>query len=164
MAVTGVNDTKLFSNKQPGGMFAVQDVAECPGKVFYVGSNITGASDSAGYGASPDAPYATIDYGVSACTASRGDTVFVLPYHTETVATAAALDFDIAGIKVIGLGHGDSRPKVQLTAQASTVEFNADDMWIENIIFEGTFTNGVTAGLDIKTGCDDLMIKNSLFL
>jgi hypothetical protein len=30
----------------------------------------------------------------------------------------------------------------------------------KNLIFEGAFATGVTVGLDIKAGCDDLMLKN----
>ena len=152
--------TALFSRKTPGGLWAVEDQSLTTGNRYFVGSTVTGATDSASYGDSPDAPFKTIDYAVGRCTASNGDVIYVMPGHVETVATASALDFDVAGIKVIGLGWGDTRPKVQLSAQASTVEFNADDMWIQNIIFEGTYTGGVTVGLDIKTGCDDLMLKH----
>jgi hypothetical protein len=150
----------LFVNKQSGGMFTIEDMTLTTGERFYVSSTTTGATDGTGYGRSPDAPFATIDYAVGQATASQGDVIYVMPSHVEAVATAAALDFDTAGIKVIGLGWGDTRPKVQLSDTTATVEFNADDMWIENLIFEGTKTGGVTAGLDIKTGCDDLMIKN----
>ena len=131
-----------------------------PGKVWYVDSGHSKASDSTNNGRSENSPFATIDYAVGKCTASNGDVILVMPGHVETVATASALDFDVAGIKVIGLGWGDLRPKVQLSAAASTVEFNADDMWIEGIIFESTYTGGVVVGLDIKTGCDDLTIKD----
>jgi hypothetical protein len=153
-------DTKLFVRSQPGGMFSVYDAGMAPGNIFYVDSTNTAGSNGAGYGRNPDAPFATLDYAVGQCTASKGDMIIVMPGHIETVAAASGLDFDVAGIKVIGLGWGDLRPKIQLSANASTVEFNADDMWIENLIFEGTFTDGVAVGLDIKTGCDDLMIKN----
>ena len=141
-------------------MFSVYDAGMVPGDVFFVDSTSTTGLDAVGYGRNPDAPFKTLDYAVGQCTASKGDLIIVMPGHIETVAAASGLDFDVAGIKVIGLGWGDIRPKIQLSAQASTVEFNADDMWIENLIFEGTFATGVTVGLDIKTGCDDLMLKN----
>ena len=152
--------TALFSRKTPGGVWNVEDQSVSTGDRYFVGSTVSAASDAATHGLSPDMPFATLDYAVGRCTASQGDIVYVMPSHAETVATAAALDFDVAGIKVVGLGWGNTRPTVQLSANLSTVEFNADDMWIENIIFEGTFTNGVAVGLDIKTGCDDLYIKD----
>jgi len=152
--------TALFSRKTPGGVWNVEDQTMSTGDRYFVGSTVSAASDATTHGLSPDRPFATIDYAVGRCTASQGDIIYVMPGHAETVAGAAGLDFDVAGIKVIGLGWGDTRPKVSLTAQASTVEFNADDMWVENLIFEGAFATGVTVGLDIKTGCDDLMIKD----
>jgi hypothetical protein len=153
-------DTKLFVRSQPGGMFSVYDAGMVPGNVFFVDSTHASALDSVGYGRNPDAPFKTLDYAVGQCTASKGDMIIVMPGHIETVAGASGLDFDVEGIKVIGLGWGDMRPKVMLTASASTVELNADDMWIENLIFQGDFTDGVVVGLDIKTGCDDLVIKD----
>ena len=152
--------TALMSRKTPGGVWNVEDQSLSTGDRYFVGSTVTAASDATTHGASPDRPFATIDYAVGQSTASQGDIIYVMPGHVEVVASAAALDLDVAGIKVIGLGWGDSRPKVQLSANLSTVEFNADDMWVENIIFEGTFATGVAVGLDIKTGCDDLTLKN----
>ena len=152
--------TALMSRKTPGGVWNVEDQSLSTGDRFFVGSTVTASSNATTHGASPDRPFATIDYAVGQATASQGDIIYVMPGHVETVATAAALDFDVAGIKVIGLGWGDSRPKVQLTASLSAVDFNADDMWIENIIFEGAYVGGVVAGLNIVTACDDLTLKN----
>ena len=151
--------TALFSRKTPGGVWTVEDQTLTTGDRYFVSSTSSNASDATTHGLSPDYPYATIDYAVGKCTASQGDVIYVMPGHVETVASGAALDLDVAGIKVIGLGWGDTRPIVKLTATASTVEFNADDMWIENIRFLGDIAD-LVVGLDIKTGCDDLMIKN----
>lgn len=153
--------TALFSRKTPGGVWNVEDQTVSTGDRYFVGSGVTGASDATTHGLSPDRPFATIDYAVGKCTASQGDIIYVMPGHVETVATAAALDFDVAGIKVIGLGWGDNRPIVNLTATAATVEFNADDMWIENLRFKGSIAD-LVVGLDIKTGCDNLTIKNCM--
>lgn len=124
-----------------------------PRNLWFVDSAVDDTS-----GLTPETALGTINEAVDKSGAN--DTIVVMPGHSETIATAAALDFDVAGLKVVGMGWGDTRPKVQLSANLSTVEFNADDMWIENIIFESTFTGGVAEGLDIKTGCDDLMIKD----
>ena len=148
--------TALFSRKTPGGVFSIEDQSTTTGDRWFADSNNGATTNS---GTSPDDAMTTITAAKGKATANQGDIVYIMPGHVETVATAAALDFDKAGVKYIGLGWGDTRPKVQLSASASTVEFNADDMWIENLIFEGTFTGGVVVGLDIKTGCDDLMIK-----
>jgi hypothetical protein len=52
-------------------MFAIQDLSRHPGNVWFVDSTHASASDTAGFGYNPDAPFATIDYAVAACTASR---------------------------------------------------------------------------------------------
>lgn len=151
--------TALFSRRQPGGMFAIESMDITTGARWYVGSTVTGAADSVGAGRNPDTPFATLDYAIGQATANQGDIIYVMPGHAETVATAAALDFDTAGIRVVGLGWGDTKPIVSITATDATVEFNADDMWIENIRFKGAIAN-LVVGLDIKTGCDDLTFKN----
>ena len=154
--------TALFSRKTPGGVWNVEDQTMSTGDRYFVGSTVTVASDATTSGLSPDRPFATIDYAVGRCTASQGDIIYVMPGHVETVASAAALDFDVAGIKVIGLGWGDNRPIVNIgTATTATVEFNADDMWIENIRFKGVIAD-LAVGLDVKTGCDNLTFKNCM--
>lgn len=101
--------TALFSRTQPGGLFAIQDVPQHPGDIYFVHSG-TG-TDAAGYGANPDAPVATLDYAMGLCTASQGDVIYVLPGHAETISTVAlSPTFDKAGVTVICLGEGENRP------------------------------------------------------
>lgn len=152
--------TALMSRKTPGGVWNVEDQSLSTGDRYFVGSTVTASSDATTHGASPDRPFATIDYAIGQATASQGDIIYVMPGHAEAVASAAALDFDVAGIKVIGLGWGATRPIVSIgTLTSATVEFNADDMWVENIQFLGTIAD-LVVGLDIKTGCDNLTFKN----
>ena len=65
--------TALFSRKQSGGVFTVDDLSEHGGDIWFVDSGHAQASDSAGYGQNPDAPTATIDYAIGLATASNGD-------------------------------------------------------------------------------------------
>ncbi len=150
-----MSKSAITSRHIPGGVFHFEDQSLSTGDRWYVHH-----SGSTTGGTNPDDPLATLDAAVNKATANQGDIIYVMPGHSEEIATGAALDFDVAGIKVVGLGWGDLRPHIQLSASASTVEFNADDMWIENLIFEGTFTGGTVVGLDIKTGCDDLYLKD----
>lgn len=133
------------------------------GNVFFVQSTNANAGDSAGKGQTPDAPFSTIDYAVGQCTASKGDLIIVLPGHVETISAAASLNVDVAGVKIIGVGWGELRPRLNYTAVAGTVAIDADDIWLENLQFYGNVTNGVTIGVDVKTGADDLVIKNCDF-
>lgn len=115
------------------------------GKVFYVCNSSTSAPiGSAGAdsnsGLTPERPLATITQALSLCTASRGDKIILLPGHAESVASAAALDFNVAGVEVIGVGTGSVRPTITLTtANTATVRISANDVKIQNILFKGNF-------------------------
>ena len=136
--------TALFGRRQPGGVWTVDDLAAHPGDIYFVDSGHSATSDSAGYGKSPDMPFATLDYAVSNCTASQGDVIYVMPGHAENLAADSAVDIDIAGVKVIGLGWGAQRPTFTATAVAGDFKLAAAGVWIENLLFLG--------GIDATTG------------
>jgi len=126
--------TALFSRHQAGGVFTIADLIAHPGEIFFVDSTHAAAADSAGAGRSPDAPFATIDYAIGQCTANKGDVIYVMPGHAETVSGAAGIDFDVAGVKVIGLGAGAARPTITMSAVASTIHFDAIGSHLENVL------------------------------
>ena len=121
----------LFFSKQPGGMPVIQDTHVNTGNVFFV---MTGGTDGVGYGLSPDAPFATIDYAIGRCTANQGDEIKVMPGHTETISAAAGITCDVAGIKITGLGWGTNRPLVTFSATGSTWTISAASVYIKNIL------------------------------
>jgi hypothetical protein len=140
--------TALFVNKQSGGMFSIEDQSLSTGERFYVHSG-TG-TNSAGGGKSPDSPLATIDYAVGLCTANKGDIIYVLPGHTETISAAAGIDLDVAGISVIGLGRGTLQPKVTFdTATTADLDVDAANILIENIHFTANFAD-IVAAIDVN--------------
>jgi hypothetical protein len=102
------------------------------GNTFFVDS-ATGAN-TANQGKSPKTPFATLDYAIGRCTASKGNVIIVAAGHTETVTAAIALD--VAGITILGLGNGDNRPSFTLTATAApAITISADDQKIINLRF-----------------------------
>lgn len=107
-------------------------------------------------------PFATIDYAVGQCTAGRGDVIYVMPGHVETISGAASLDLDVDGITVIGLGRGSDQPRLDFTATAGTVELNADNVGIFNMNFHAN-VSGVVIGLSVLTGSTGSVIKNCKF-
>jgi hypothetical protein len=114
-----------------------------PGDIWFVDSGV--GVDAAGYGQNPDSPCATLDYAVGLCTANNGDVIYVMPGHAETIVADSGVDIDVAGVKVIGLGWGASRPTFTFTT-AVTADFKlaADSVHVENILFLG--------GIDATTG------------
>lgn len=114
-----------------------------PGKVFWVynGSALlpgqkTGSDGNKG---TFDAPFATIDYAIGNCLASRGDIIFVKPGHAETISTAAIIIADVAGIAIVGLGGGSMRPTLTFTAAAANIPITAANMSFKNILFKANF-------------------------
>lgn len=150
------NRTALFSRKQPGGVWTVEDLREHPGAVWFVDSAV--GVDSAGYGKNPDAPFATVDYAIGNCTASKGDVIYVMPGHAETCT--AAVTMDVAGVSIIGLGRGKNRPALTASGAIDLITVTADDCHIENLRLLGASAN-VTALVNIAAA--DLSMEKLLF-
>lgn len=121
-----------------------------PGKVFWVSNaaaaQLTGQkTGSDGNKGTFDAPFATLDFAVGQCTAGRGDTIFVKPGHAEAISAAAGIALDVAGIAVVGLGTGDSRPTFTLnTANTATITVAAADISVQNCKFVANFLSIAT--------------------
>ena len=125
--------TELFVRKQSGGMFSVVNETLTTGAIFFVDS-ATG-TDAPGNGQNPDAPLATIDYAIGLCTANKGDRIYVMPNHAETVTGAGGITADVAGISIIGMGVYDQRPRVLLDGGTSvTFLVSAADVTIRNLV------------------------------
>lgn len=112
-----------------------------PGKVFFVNNssaiadNGIGGSDS--NPGSYQKPFSTIDYAIGRCTANRGDIIFVMPGHAETISAAAGIALDVAGVAIIGLGNGSLRPTLNFTATAATFTMSAANCSIKNLLLTG---------------------------
>ena len=162
--MAGGRKAKLFS-RTSGGIYAVEARELTTGNIWYVGSTQTGASDTAGYGETPDGPFATLDFAFSsgAVTASQGDIVFVMPGHAETASTDVELfDLDIAGVKVIGLGTGETRPTFTITHVDATCVIGAANCSIHNIRFIGGVADLVTI-LEVEAAAVGTVIDNNYF-
>jgi hypothetical protein len=119
-------------------MFTIDDLMEHPGDIYFVDSGAAGAGDTVGHGGDPDSPFATIDYAIGQCTASKGDVIYVLPGHTETIVAAAGIDADVAGISIIGLGKGSNKPVITMgTLTTATFKVNAANVLVRNFRFVG---------------------------
>lgn len=115
-----------------------------PGEVFWVGNTTTllkgekSASDS--NRGTFFQPFSTIDYAVGKCVAGRGDIIFVRPGHTLTISSASILALDVAGIALVGLGRGTSRPTLTFTtANTANIPLTASNILITNFLFVANF-------------------------
>lgn len=135
------------------------------GNLFFVGASVTGAGTSTGHGYTPEAPLTTIDAAVGRCTASRGDVIIVLEGHTETLAGAAGVALDVAGVRVIGLGVGRNRPSLTFSAVASSFDISAANCHVENLVLlagedHTAMVNVTAANVTIK-GCEIVLATTS---
>lgn len=105
--------------------------------------------------------FSSIDSAIGACVANRGDEIVVLPGHTETLSSATALACDVAGVSIIGLGDGESRPTLTLdTATTATIAVSANDVSFENIVFSANFADIVS--VFTLTTAKNFKVKNCL--
>lgn len=136
-----------------------------PGKVFWV--NNSGVLPPYGVGGADGndgtflRPLATLDRALALCKAHRGDIIMLMPGHAENVASAAAIDVDIAGVAVVGLGAGTKRPKFSFTAAAGTFAITAGNCSFYNIEWQANFAD-VAIGLDVS-GVDGLSFDSCYF-
>lgn len=121
------------------------------GKVFVVGKAALAHRDiyTEIFGSDPDGKerfFATIDAAIGACTANAGDTIFVLPGHTEAV-TATSLNLDVAGVEIIGLGSGSLKPTLTFGATDSAINVTAANCTMQNFRWTAGIGDVVTAVL-----------------
>ena len=137
-----------------------------PGKVFWVNNSSVlpdgGAAGSDSGKGDYIRPFASVDYAIGKCTANRGDVIYVMPGHVETVGAASAVDFDVAGVRVIGLGHGSKQARFDFTATDGTVVVDADDIGIYNMNFHAN-VSAVVIGLSVIAAATDLVVQGCTF-
>ncbi len=158
-----------FLNRTPNSLSIIdrftQSVSQTMfvGNVFFVGSTADRAlNDASSRGDTPEDPFATTAFAISQCTANQGDVIFWLPGHTENLT--ADLTVNVAGISLIGLGHGLDAPLFTAGDTDGTMTVSANSVIVDNLIMNcsiaasvsavaWTGTNGILRNL--KTGLDD---------
>src|SRR3990167_10310603 len=104
----------------PKGFGAGLTIREMPVLTTFPGKDVwvdSGASQS-GKGTF-DRPYLTLAEAFDNVTADNGDQIHVKAGHSESISTAD-IDFDVAGVAVIGHGAGSNRPTILYTGTTDT--------------------------------------------
>jgi hypothetical protein len=123
------------------GMSGIGSPLFTTGKIFHVDSGAD-AADNDNAATNPSQPAATLDGAIGKCTANNGDVILIAPGHSETLSAAAAITFDVAGVTVIGMGVGGSRPTFTLDTAASVdINITAADTQIHNCIFSMNYAD-----------------------
>lgn len=147
--------TALFARSRPGGVFTIDDLAEHPGEILFVHS---GTGSSSNDGSSPDSPMATVDQAINRCTAGKGDVIYVLPGHAETITAADGFDADVAGISIIGLGRGTNRPTFTFTNVNGGVTVGAAGVTLRNLRFVAGIS-AVLVGVVVEAAGTDVLVE-----
>ena len=137
-----------------------------PGRVFWVGNSTVKMDNEKAASNGNDgtflAPYSTLDYAVGRCVASRGDIIVIKPGHAETISTATAMAWDVAGIAIIGLGVGSLRPTFTLaTAATATITASVANVSVNNVLFVANFADIAT--FFTLTTAKDFTVENCEF-
>lgn len=105
------------------------------GNTYFVDSGSGSDCAESKYGTSSSDPYATLDYAIGKCTANNGDTIILMPGHAEDVESASAITCDVAGVTILGLGHGADRPTFTFkTLVGASIVVSAASVKIVNVI------------------------------
>lgn len=130
------------------------------GRVYYVRSTTVQNGETEDIAART---IPTLNAALGQCRANAGDTVFVLPGHVESIATADAMSNLVAGVNVVGLGRGNLRPTFTWTAAASTFLLDVANVSLGNLILNmdpGAGTVNVAAPMTVSApGCSVLGCK-----
>lgn len=109
---------------------------------YYFVHSVTGSNGNTGK--KPEKPFATVQKAIDSCTASKHDVVVLMPGHVETV-TATNIAHNKAGVQVVGLGIGLSRPTFTYGAAAATITVSAANGSWKNCVFIANFADVAAA-------------------
>jgi len=98
----------------------------------------------------------TLDAGLRRVRAGKGDTIYVLPGHTENVTDATMFDNVVAGTRIIGMGSPlqSDAPVFRWTATGSQWTLDQADILIQGLKLRLEGANGVVKAIYITAaGC-----------
>lgn len=88
--------------------------------------------------------------------AARGDVIFVMPGHAETITGAAGVALSKSGVSVIGLGNGAARPTFTFTTVVgASFDVTAANVLVQNIRF--------VCGIDNQTAMNNVSAADVTF-
>ncbi len=121
------------------------------GTAFFV-CNASGKNGSDGNsGLKVDQPLSTVQKAIDLSTATNGDTIYVMPGHAETV-TVTNLVCNKAGVAIIGLGVGSTRPTFTFSTVDAVITVSAANVLWSNCRFIGNFADIPTAFVTSAVG------------
>jgi hypothetical protein len=105
--------------------------------------------------------FTTVQDALLECRSALGDTVVILPGHTESITGDDGWSNLKAGTCIRGVGHGTIKPTFNFTATASQLDIDVANVSISGCRFNVDGANGVVKALNV-TGADFSFIGNEV--
>ena len=112
---------------------------------FWVDSSLSGVAAWSGKRYSQGLP--TLASAYAKTTASKGDVIYVSPFHTET--TTAVLTVAKAGVQIVAKKLGNQRPVITGNAAVDTISLEAAGCKVSGLEFAAPATDAQTADVNI---------------
>jgi len=104
--------------------------------------------------------YNTIQSAVNACRVNCGDVILVAPNYNQSLISADS--WNVAGVRIVGMGQGEQRAKLTFDIAGATVNLGANAVCVSNIMFKAS-VSGITRALDLDTGFSGQKVDNCVF-
>lgn len=140
-----------------------------PGQVLWVNNSAVvpaGSTPGAdGNRGTFNRPLATLQGALARCQQGAGDIIILGPGHKETISNATTAILNVAGVAIIGLGTGNSRPTFTFdTATTANIPLRAENVGIKNCVFLANFAaiasfiTGIGASVTASIATDVLTV------
>lgn len=144
--------------KHPGAfreLMEILDFVDGPGERFYVSSTTGNAAND---GKTMLSPKATVAQALALCTASKGDTIYLMPGHNEGIGNAQ-LTWNKIGVNIVGLGRGALTARFDFDHANASIDITANGMTVKNIRLQPSVTI-VSIGIDINAAVTDTVLED----
>lgn len=102
------------------------------GSTFFVDSN--NGSDT-NDGLTPDTPLVTLAAAVALCTANKGDVIYLMPGHSESISTSVSVNK--AGVSILGMANSFNKPLFAFdTSTSAEILLPSAGLTIRNVEFQ----------------------------
>lgn len=95
--------------------------------------------------------------------AAPGDIIYVGENHNENIVTGDSLAFDQAGVTVIGMGEGDTRPLFDMDDDGTMLTLSASGVTLKNLRFRPGVTE-CDIGIRVGAAAIGAVIENCAFV
>jgi len=99
----------------------------------------------------------TIAAALDLCTANNGDVIWVAPGHNEGLGNAQ-LTLDVAGVKIIGIGEGPARPRIDFDHANASIDITASGVTLENFTLLPSVT-AVLVAIDVNAAVTNTTLR-----